>query len=127
MVRIASGRSCASVLIVPRRKTSLVETPHGRAAMGRVGAPWEAMESSPERGKRGGGERETGAWLGGRHEGGLLCDCCSVHIAACTWCSAWCAWGRRKEEREKKREKKRKRKRKRKEMENFLNLKKKLG
>jgi hypothetical protein len=74
MVRIASGRSCASVLVVPRRKTSLVETPHGRAAMGRVGAPWEAMESSPERGKRGVGRGRRGHdWVGAMKEA-----CCAT-------------------------------------------------
>jgi hypothetical protein len=39
---VARGRSCASILVVPRRKTSLGEPPRGRAAMARVGAPWEA-------------------------------------------------------------------------------------
>jgi hypothetical protein len=35
------------------------------AAMTGVGAPWEAMGSSPERGKRGEGVRERGApWVG---------------------------------------------------------------
>jgi hypothetical protein len=52
-VRIARGRSYASILVVPQRKTTLGRALHGRAAMARVGAPWSAMGSSPERGKRG--------------------------------------------------------------------------
>jgi hypothetical protein len=53
--------------------------------MAGVGAPWEAMGLSPERGKRGEGKRDSGAHLGaqlgGRHGGGLLCSCSSVCAA----------------------------------------------
>jgi hypothetical protein len=38
--------------------------------MARVGAPWETMGSSPERGKRGNGKRQRGAQLGGAPWGG---------------------------------------------------------
>jgi hypothetical protein len=55
--------------------------------MAGVGAPWEAMGSSPKRGKRGEGERERGARLGvawratrGRH--GEVLWSCSLLVAA---------------------------------------------
>jgi hypothetical protein len=65
-------RSYAFVLVIPRRKTSLSEAPHGRW-------PWPNVNlhgSSPERGRRGAGLRGA-AWerrgqLGGRHGGGGL-------------------------------------------------------
>jgi hypothetical protein len=61
---IAGERSCASVLVIPRRKTTLVTALHGRAAMAGVGAPWPSMGSSPERGEggKGRGEKQGGAW-----------------------------------------------------------------
>jgi hypothetical protein len=46
---IIRGRSCASVLIVPRRKMTLVGDLHRRAAMAGLRALWPAMESSPGR------------------------------------------------------------------------------
>jgi hypothetical protein len=63
---VARGRSCASILVVPRRKTTLVRALHGRASMAGVGASREApWGSSPERGERG---KERGR--GGRDWGG---------------------------------------------------------
>jgi hypothetical protein len=59
-VEIARGRSCASVLVVPRRKMTMGRALHGRAAMAGVGAPWPAMGSSSERGKRGKEEGSRG-------------------------------------------------------------------
>jgi hypothetical protein len=63
MVGIARGRSRASMLVIPRRKTALVEAFHGGAAMVELklhGRPWELR---PEREGRGKG-RERGGCLG---------------------------------------------------------------
>jgi hypothetical protein len=75
---IGRGRSCASILVVPRRKMTLVRALHG-------GQPWPefelhgwSWESLPERGERGKGRgrggRGCGAPGGGRREAqpGLL-------------------------------------------------------
>jgi hypothetical protein len=67
------GRSYAFVLVIPRRKMRLCEALHGRAAMAGVGAPWPAMGSSSERGKRGNDEGERGA---ARVQMGHYEECC---------------------------------------------------
>jgi hypothetical protein len=66
-------------LVIPRRKTSLCEALHGRAAIAGVGAPWPAMGSSPEgkgkweRRRRERGHSQGAAWgLLGVAWGGLL-------------------------------------------------------
>jgi hypothetical protein len=48
----------------PTKKNELVLGSPWEAAMAGVGAPWEPMGSSPERGKRGKEEGERGAQLG---------------------------------------------------------------
>jgi hypothetical protein len=56
---IARGRSCASFLIIPQRKTSLCEALLGRAAMIGVGASMGAhgeLTGEGEEGEGGGGE-----------------------------------------------------------------------
>jgi hypothetical protein len=65
MVGRARGRSCTSVLVIPRRKMALVRALHGRAAMARGGA-------RPERKDRGKGRGRECAWLGGTMGGGGL-------------------------------------------------------
>jgi hypothetical protein len=101
-VGIARGMSYASVLIIPRRKTSSCEAPHGRR-------PWPDLKlhgSSPERGRR----RERRGGAGGAARGGvmglqpLFRGCCLVPLAVREEA------GRRKEKRRKEREKKKKRK-----------------
>jgi hypothetical protein len=66
---IVRGRSCASVLVIPRRKTSLCEVLHGRWR----GRSWSfhgpAIWSSPE-GKGERGEEAGGALLGAPWGGG---------------------------------------------------------
>jgi hypothetical protein len=115
-VEIARGRSFASVLVIPRRKTILCEALYGRAGMAEVGAPWPAMGSSPEE-KRERGEEATGAasgagapWGGAPMEelGGCSSACCSC-LTFCT-CVKKKATGRRREEREEKEEEKEKKK-----------------
>jgi hypothetical protein len=59
---IARGRSCASILVIPRRKKSLCEAIHGRVATAGVGASWVELSGERKEGE-GGGERE--AQLGG--------------------------------------------------------------
>jgi hypothetical protein len=66
---IIRGRSCASVLIVPRRKMTLVGDLHRRAAMAGLRALWPAMESSPGREEM---RREKSRGCGGTGVGRLL-------------------------------------------------------
>jgi hypothetical protein len=54
---IARGRPCASVLVAPQRKMTLVRALHGRAAMAGVGAPWPIMGELVGEGREGEGER----------------------------------------------------------------------
>jgi hypothetical protein len=56
--KIARGRSCASVLVIPWRKMTLVRAFHVRAAMAEVGALWEAAMGARPRGRVGEGEWE---------------------------------------------------------------------
>jgi hypothetical protein len=82
---IARGRSCASILVVPQRKTALVSALHGKQ-------PWPELEFHGKHhgGARRGGERggRRGAARGGRAIGGLamedqMCDllvCCSCML-----------------------------------------------
>jgi hypothetical protein len=68
-VGIVRGRSCASVLFVPRRKTNLVRALHGMAARAGVGVPWlimgelarEGREREGEGARWGAAEGATGA------------------------------------------------------------------
>jgi hypothetical protein len=110
---IARGRSCASILVVPRRKTSLCEALHGRRPWPELELPWEPMGSSTERGKRGKEEGNRGALLGGgmgaaRGRHGRGCRRCTLLTAwfGLLWSGAVSEEGNRKEEGE--REKKRK-------------------
>jgi hypothetical protein len=70
---IVRGRSCASVLVIPRRKKGLCEALPGRRPWPELELPWDPMGSSPEREGRGKGKRERAAQLGcswGHHEEG---------------------------------------------------------
>jgi hypothetical protein len=131
-VRIARGRSYASILIIPRRKTSLCEALHGEAAMAGFEAPLITAWQARGRGREGRG-REHGWWcrLGrGRAAGGapwgwpLGAAGCPMR-ALCTWLAVVHEEGRRrrKEKREKKRKRRKRKEKKGKNMENFLNLK----
>jgi hypothetical protein len=75
---IVRRRSCASVLVAPRRKMTFVRALHGRAAMAGFGAPWPIMGELAGEGREGEGER----WvrLGGARGavGGGLGPGCSV-------------------------------------------------
>jgi hypothetical protein len=74
MAGIARGRSCASVLVIPRRKMALVRALRG-------GQPWPAKGSSPERkGRREERGRGEGAGWGLVGELGVR-PCCSVRYA----------------------------------------------
>jgi hypothetical protein len=68
-VEIARGRSYASVLVIRRRKMSLCEALHGRAAMAGVGAPWPAMGVLTEEGREGGAARGRHGEVGRHGEG----------------------------------------------------------
>jgi hypothetical protein len=121
-VRIARGRSYASVLVTPQRKTSLCEALQGRAAMAGVGAPWAGHGELA--GEERGGGRGLGASWGeeGLQEGHRACSlllACSL-LGACWTCSL--LYVRRKKERRKEKEGKEKRK-KRKKYGNFSILK----
>jgi hypothetical protein len=105
---IARGRSCASVLVVPQRKTTLGRALHGRAAMAGVGASMAGHGSAHWRVERGERRARLGA-LGGvaameRSSTGLLL--CSVSLTAV--CEK--KGGRRKEKRRERKEKKKGRK-----------------
>jgi hypothetical protein len=117
---IGSGRLCASVLVVPRRKTSLFRAQHGRAAMARL----ELMDG----GHGGSREREGGGKGRGRRQGALLGVPCGAARGTMGGCSSLfgpcCVLNVRKKKRRWKERRKRKgRKRKEKNIENFLNLK----
>jgi hypothetical protein len=101
-----------------------------RAAMAGVEAPWPAMGSSPERGKRGEGRGERGGaamrlhaellgapWGGAARSSSLLVAALCV---SCFLCEKKKTAGRRREEREKKNEKRKKKKRKK--MGKFVNM-----
>jgi hypothetical protein len=62
-VGIVRGRSYASVLAIPRRKTRLCEALHGRQTWPELELPWADHGSSQERGGEGGEGRGEG---GGR-------------------------------------------------------------
>jgi hypothetical protein len=130
-VGIARGRSYASVLVIPRRKTSLCETPNRRQ-------PWPDLKlhvSSPERGRRRGRRGGAGgAWgcyalqgaaRGGGH-GALqgLVPCCSfVLCVGLVLCVRETAGRGRRRRGGKRRKRKKEGKEKEKNMEIFSNLK----
>jgi hypothetical protein len=109
---IARGRSCAPVLVIPRRKMTLVRAPRGRAAMAGVGAPWEAKGELTGEGRERG--RGRGGWLGGMgHRGEAKSGACLVRPCCCAekfMTVAYVGVAREEEEKEE-REKKKKRKR----------------
>jgi hypothetical protein len=129
MTGIARGRSCASILVIPRRKRSLVEDLHERAAMTGLelhGRPWGARR----RGKRGGGGRRAGggaaAGYGGGGIGGILLFMRGkLGLVVLSPCVLLLGTGRRKERKEKRerRKPKEKKEEKKEKRENFLNLK----
>jgi hypothetical protein len=119
-VGIARGKSCASILVITRRKISLCEALPGRRPWPELelhGRPWELSGE----GKEGEGEEGEGARLGcswgGRHGEGVGAgggrhgdSCCSsVRSLQAVCCAVH-------EEEEVEREKKRKRKEKKKKM-----------
>jgi hypothetical protein len=63
-VRIARGRPCTPVLVIPQRKMSLVEAHHGRAAMAGLKLMKGGHGGSLERKGRGRGREEVGAATG---------------------------------------------------------------
>jgi hypothetical protein len=100
---------------------SLCEAVHGTAAMARVGAPWPAMRSSPERGKRRKEEGERGCRCGAPWGGGGLQEgghggsaCCSGLLGSVR--------ERRREGKDKKEKRKKKSRQKREKWENFVNI-----
>jgi hypothetical protein len=125
MVGIARGRSYASVLVIPRRKTSLCEALHGRR-------PWPDLKlhgSSWGAHWRGEGERGEGQRAGGL-EGGMggavgaawFGPCVlSVAVVREVLCSCVREGSRRKEKGEEKKKRKEKKK-KRKKYGKFLKL-----
>jgi hypothetical protein len=115
----ARWRPYASVLVIPRRKTSLCEALHRRRPWPELELPWEPMGSSPERGRRGKGKRKQGhglwaAWgatraVGGRHGEGLRAACGCLVLCSCAVCENRKQEGEEeKEEREKKKKRKEK-------------------
>jgi hypothetical protein len=117
---IARGRSCASVLVIPRRKMSLCETLHRRRPWLESELPWQPMGSSPERGRRETGKRKQGhglgaTWGAARGAMGLLLSL--LVCAAVAGCFVLAVpekkeGGRRKREIKKRNEKKREKKKK---------------
>jgi hypothetical protein len=72
---IARGRSCASILVIPQRKTALVEAFHEGGGHDRAQAKWTATGAHSEREGRGNGKGERGTArgaAGGAMGGGLL-------------------------------------------------------
>jgi hypothetical protein len=125
-VRIARGRSCASILIIPQRKTVLVRALHGRRPWPNLSSMKHGHGGSPERKGRAREERGRGhdCWLGGRGLGvpwggapTLVHGCCALR-AVRDLCMG--KKGKRGERKRKgrKREKEKERKEK---MENLLN------
>jgi hypothetical protein len=64
-VGISRGRSCASVLVIPRRRTSLCEALHERCPWPELELPWEPWGACPRREGRGRGRGGRGALLVG--------------------------------------------------------------
>jgi hypothetical protein len=84
--RILRGRSCASVLVIPRRKSALIRGLHGRRPWPNLSSkrPWGLTEEEGRgkgRGRGQGARRQGGGREGGRHGGPLgapWCDCLSL-------------------------------------------------
>jgi hypothetical protein len=66
---IARGSSCASVLFIPRRKMSMCEAHHGRAAVAGVGASMDGHGKLVGEGEEGEGGGRGGAARGAAGEG----------------------------------------------------------
>jgi hypothetical protein len=128
-VRIARGRSYASILIIPRRKTRLCEALHGRR-------PWPDLSSmGGSHGELAEGEGE-GEWEEGQGDPPGEGEGCSgvpwgwlLGAAGCPYVlSVVCVLNLRKERRKKKGEEKKERKKRKKygklsKLENFLKIK----
>jgi hypothetical protein len=116
---IGSGRLCASVLVVPRRKTSLFRAQHGRAAMARL----ELMDG----GHGGSREREGGGKGRGRRQGALLGVPCGAARGTMGGCSSLfgpcCVLNVRKKKRRRKERRKRKFRKRKEKIGNFSKLK----
>jgi hypothetical protein len=52
-LRITRERPCASILIIPQRKTNFVGALHEKVALARLQAPWAGYGGSPKREERG--------------------------------------------------------------------------
>jgi hypothetical protein len=115
-VGIARGRSYASILVIPRRKMSLCEAPHGRRPWPNLKlheSSWELTGEGKEKGKerRGRGRlerRKLGGGHGGRDCKGEVLPVLSVLVAVLYSLAVL-----REEERERKEERRRKERRKR--------------
>jgi hypothetical protein len=110
---IARGRSCTSVLVVPRTKPSLVDAFHGRRPLANLRASLPAMGSSPEGEERrgAGGTDGYGGEGRGRHgdaarRGRGAQPCTGVRELAAVLCWELLREEERKEERERERKKK---------------------
>jgi hypothetical protein len=90
---IARGRSCASILIVSRRKMSLVDAFHDwcpwPSLSSRVG-DGEHAQTEKVGGRRRGHRLDVGAWRGCNREGHwcwlyLGAACCCLCVVCCAW------------------------------------------
>jgi hypothetical protein len=118
-VGIARGRSYTSVLIIPRRKTSLCEAPNGRRPWPDLEAPCELIGAHRRgEGDEGQGQGALGAamrYRGLLGEGGHgvlqgLVRCCSFVLCVGLLCSVREGNSRERKEKERRRKERRKRK-----------------